>query len=142
MTTIACDGLSMAADGLCVDHTDMVVERSLAKIRRLADGRICGGAGSSFDFDSWTHWLTDGKPDEAPMTDNTFCGLILHPDGRLLWVDHKGRELPQSVPAAIGSGAVFAMGAMYAGASAKKAVEIATLLDVHSGGTVREEKLE
>jgi len=140
MTTIATDGQSMAGDGLAVDHRGTIVDHTRPKVRRLADGRIVGASGSSFDADSWAAWVEGGKKGDCPVQDDRFGALILSSDG-ILWVDHKGREIATPAPIAIGSGQDIAIGAMMAGATPGEAVNIACKRDPHSGGRIKVEYL-
>jgi ATP-dependent protease HslVU (ClpYQ) peptidase subunit len=140
VTTIATDGVSMAGDGQVQDHRSVVVD-DRRKVFRLEDGRIVGGAGNSADVASWVEWLAAGKSGECPVVDDAFAALILHRDGSVLWVDHKGREMPIMLPAATGSGEEIAIGAMDAGASPEEAVAIACKRDIYSGGTIIVEAL-
>ena len=141
MTTIATDGRTMAGDGLVHDHFDTVVDREYRKVFRLADGRIVGAAGNSFDAASWVAWLDTGKSGPCPIEGDRFAGLNLGLDGVVLWVDHKGRECITPAPTAIGSGQDYAYGAMAAGAEPAEAVRIATMRDVYSGGSIYIEAL-
>ena len=140
MTTIATDGKSMAADGQCQNHRDVIVNTERRKIHRLKDGRIAGGAGNSFDIASWVEWLNAGKEGDCPIESDQFSGLILDNSSTVLWVDHKGRETLTPAPIAVGSGHELAIGAMEAGASPREAVEIACRRDIYSGGAVFEEQ--
>lgn len=140
MTTIATDGNSMAGDGLAVDHLETVVALNRPKVMRLDDGRIIGGAGNSFDLESWRGWLNGGKQGDCPIQSEQFAGLILNPCGGVDWVDHKGRELRTPTPCAVGSGQDLAIGAMEAGATPAEAVVIACRRDIHSGGEITELK--
>lgn len=142
MTTIACDGKSMAGDGRCCDHTETLVDDAKAKVFRLSDGRIAGGSGSSFDVDLWISWLAREKIGDCPIESERFAGMILQPDGTVLWVDHKGREALTPVPVAIGSGQNYAYGAMEAGAPPEEAVRIACKRDPFSGGQITAFHLE
>lgn len=137
MTTIATDGRSMASDSQVQDHRDVVVDRDRPKVHRLDDGRIVGAAGNSFDADAWVAWVSTGKNGDCPIQGDSFVALILNLDGSVLWVDHKGREVLTPVPCAIGSGEEIALGAMDAGVSPYRAVEIACNRDIYSGGPVR-----
>jgi hypothetical protein len=139
VTTIATDGRTMAADGQVQDHRGVIVN-DRPKVFRLSDGRLAGGAGNTFDVRSWIEWLDSGKVDKCPIESEQFSGLIVGPSG-VLWVDYKGREALTSVPCAVGSGQEIAIGAMEAGASPRKAVEIAISRDIYSGGTITEERL-
>lgn len=141
MTTIATDGRSMAADGLVRDHCDVIVNTAYKKVHRLGDGRIVGGAGSSFDIASWVAWVVAGKHGDCPIQDDRFGALILNTDGTVFWVDHKGREVLTPTPCSVGSGHEIAIGALDAGATPGEAVAIACRRDIHSGGEIMEEWL-
>jgi len=136
MTTIATDGRSMAGDGQIADQFDTVLDTARAKVHRLSNGSVVGGAGNSFDLLSWRNWLEAGKQGDCPISDERFAGLILSTDGVILWVDHKGREIEVPGPCAIGSGQDFAIGAMEAGATPEEAVRIACKRDSGTGGAV------
>lgn len=134
MTTIACNGMSMAGDGF-VTNGDVVFSRSFAKVRRLSDGRIAGVSGSAFHVAPFLEWLEDGG--EKPKIDvENFEALVLHVDGTCLCYDADCRSIPEELPTASGSGKAFALGAMDAGATPEEAVEIACDRDCSSGGTV------
>lgn len=135
MTTIATDGLMMAADGLITEN-ERVCMTDCVKIRRLKDGRIVGFAGNAYNWDAFAKWLEDGG--DVPSVHDGFASLVLWPDGHVSSFDEHGREFPECAPAAIGSGSSVAIGAMDAGKSAKEAVLIACKRDIHSGGIVTE----
>lgn len=132
MTTIATDGLCMAADsalgGECLHGT-------IRKLNRAKDGAILGSCGQAFDFAGFLAWYDAGGTGEPNVTDD-FEGLILKPDGTVLCVDAKGRAFEHSKPAAIGSGCRFAYGAMDAGSSPFEAVAIAIRRDGFSAEPV------
>lgn len=136
MTTIATDGKSMAGDGMLCDHCETIVNLGGRKVHRLDDGRIIGASGNSFDIIAWRDWLKSGREGACPIESDQFAGLVLHPNGVVHWVDHKGREIVTPAPCAIGSGQDYAIGAMEAGASAEQAVTIACRRDPHSGGDI------
>ena len=136
MTTIATDGKMMAADGMVCDD-DTIVDLAFAKLRRLADGTVIGLAGSAYDLDAVADWLGGAARDAPfPTLDKSSETLMLLPDGRVRFMDHKGRCIDTAIPAATGSGMKFALAAMYAGVDPFRAVEIAARLDVHSGGVL------
>lgn len=78
---------------------------------------------------------TDGDHKDVHYPYNcNFHALALYQDGSLLWYGPKG--YPMEVKErffGIGSGADFALGAMFAGADIKRAVQIANKLDANSG---------
>jgi ATP-dependent protease HslVU (ClpYQ) peptidase subunit len=133
MTTIACDGESMAGDGLvCSGST--IFGSNAQKIVSLKDGRIVGCAGNARYQRAFVAWLNEGG--EPPELDDEFEALVLMPDGSVVSYDHKGRPLPEELPTATGSGREFALAAMDLGASPKEAVEAAAKRDMMTGGTI------
>jgi ATP-dependent protease HslVU (ClpYQ) peptidase subunit len=133
MTTVATDGISMAGDGLLTEN-ERVCMTNCAKVRRLSDGRIVGFAGNAYNWDEFARWLVDGG--DRPQVHDGFGCLVLKPDGSITSIDQHGREFPEVAPAAIGSGATLAIGAMDAGKSAADAVKIACARDIYSGGSI------
>lgn len=135
MTTIATDGKSMAGDGL-VTSEGTVFGSKCVKVEQLPDGRIAGACGSAYFFGPFIAWLTNGG--DFPELDDSFEGLVLSPDGTCRSYDDKGRSIEEELPVASGSGRQLAIGAMLAGASPAKAVEIAATRDLGTGGTIIE----
>lgn len=73
------------------------------------------------------------KDTHYPGTAN-FHALALYQDGSLLWYGPRGYPMEvKETYFGIGSGADFALGAMFAGADIRKAVQIATRLDANTG---------
>lgn len=135
MTTIATDGRTIAADGRsCI--SDRVSGSHVSKLRRLKDGSILGLAGDLQDIDQVAAWLDSGEEGKKPKVGNYTDALRLMPDGRLLHYSPALLATPVDVPFAIGSGADFAIGAMDAGMSALRAVEIASQRDPFTGGKI------
>jgi ATP-dependent protease HslVU (ClpYQ) peptidase subunit len=133
MTTIACDGETMAADGLTASG-GTVFGHNAVKVHQLKDGRIVGIAGCAYYGPLFREWLeSDG---ELPELGEDFEALVLHPDGTCLSYDHKGRTLEEELPTATGSGREFALAAMDLGASPEEAVEIASKRDTTTGGKI------
>lgn len=131
MTTIAWDGRTIAADRRLGGW------QTANKLFRLRDGTIFAGAGRMDDVAEVLAWLQGGrKPDDKPEIepdDSEF--FIVQPDGKAYWLT---TPFLRSVKIedqfyAIGSGAEFAIGAMRAGVSAKRAVEIACTCDPQTG---------
>lgn len=137
MTTIATDGETMAADGLCTQH-GTVIDRNRVKVHRLEDGRIVGGCGDTADNELVVEWLAAGaKSGEEPViSDAGSVVLVLHPCGGVDIIDRQCRPLRIPTPIAIGSGCDYAMGAMDAGASPERAVEIAAARNPNTGGKI------
>lgn len=139
MTTIATDGKTMAADGL-VTSNGTAWGSGLAKIAKLKDGRIAGASGSAYNIGPFISWLENAG--DWPKMEDNFEGLVLLPDGSVQSYDEHGRSLTEEVPVSSGSGREIALGAMLAGASPKKAVEIAAQRDIATGGKVIEIALD
>jgi hypothetical protein len=145
MTVIAWDGRTMAADKRmdCNGYPATVT-----KIYRMPDGALLGGSGDSDVISALRHWYQDG------------CNPSAYPDNRaeqgcyatLMVVTAAGEVrlfLSSPIPIqmhnkkfAIGSGADFAMAAMYLGYSARKAVEVACALDTGCGNGIDTLRLE
>lgn len=137
MTTIACDGISMAADGREVMGTCLITDKC-TKVKRI-HGKLVGAAGASRDIERFFEWVEfgGGKPEkESEDSDSQFEGLILEAENRLWSFDIEYTRSLVQLPYATGSGGSFAMGAMYMGASPKRAVQIAMKRDIGTGGKI------
>jgi hypothetical protein len=94
------------------------------------NGCLYGSTGSAEDKVAFQRWLEQGG-DPPDLDDVNF--LIVAPDG-LTMMTERLIPIPIDMPKwALGCGGPLALGAMYAGASAVRAVEIACQLDVHCG---------
>lgn len=136
MTTIAFDGKTLAADTLW--QSAYRQQHDTPKIRRRG-GLVWGTAGDASDGFIFDEWLADGMPkDKKPTLSDKdgFVALVVE-NGVAYRYEGALVRIPAGVPAATGSGCEIAMGAMMAGASAKRAVEIAIKLNSGSGGKVR-----
>ena len=132
MTTIATDGKSMAGDGqACVES--MVTTFDRVKVHRLPDGALLGCAGDSGEIIAFRKWLVEGG--KHPRL-KELSALLLRTDGVLLYYCEFEEPSVMSIPAAIGSGRAIAIGAMEAGASPERAVEIAAKRDTGTGGMI------
>lgn len=134
MTTIACDGRSMAGDGMITEN-DHVCRTDYEKVRRLSDGRIVGFCGNSFNWNAYFDWLEKEEGD-PPKVEHELEVLVLLPDGTIRQYDEHGRWFLEKSPCAIGSGQRFALAAMDFGKSAAEAVAYAITRDIFSGGEV------
>lgn len=133
MTTIACDGKIMVADGQVTNGSTVSAAR-FEKLVRCKDGSIVGVAGCAASMSNMVQYL-DQEVDKLDVHEDC-CALLLRPNGKLFYVDEKGRQFEYPVPAAIGSGADIALGAMLAGVDAFDAVVVACERDVFSGGEI------
>ncbi len=139
MTTVAFDGRTMASDKQS-NNGDMKFTSPRSKIRTGAYHglpALFAGAGTTVYIDAMIEWLVAGMPDEhkpeMPESPDSFTVIVATEAGVFEYIDSL-RPIPLGqVKWAIGSGAEYAFGAMDAGASAKRAVEIACNRDVNSG---------
>lgn len=107
------------------------------------DGKLVGFAGSAAHGLKFIEWLRHGTvPIYAyEKEENTFDALVLSHDG-LVYYDKElvALEIHDDITA-IGSGCEYAIGAIDAGATLKRAVEIAAGRDTYSGLPVVVKKL-
>jgi hypothetical protein len=147
VTIIAVQGGTMVADSM-----QFVNGRSSpcpdGKIARAPDGSLVGACGGSVDTWALRQWVRDGMNFNAkpammyPAThDESIMWLWLKPD-RTVWKgDADFRLHPVANPVAMGMGAEFVDGAMSAGASIVRAVELAVQRLAYLGGAVQVERL-
>jgi hypothetical protein len=76
--------------------------------------------------------------EETPeFKDTDSEGILIHPDGKVEWIGYGGKRFEMVAPFfALGSGFRIALGALHAGASAKRAVEIAAAIDECTRGPI------
>lgn len=156
MTTIAVKDGIMVGDGRC-SLGSTVIKDDIVKVFWI-NNHLMGGAGRARSISTFAQWLqkhTDytivnqevgDLVDLIPpvlQDDEEFTALVLTPDRQVLMYDgNVALNLGQDVTASIGSGSVFAIAAMDAGASAEDAVKIAMKRDVYSGGEITVVQLE
>lgn len=132
MTTVAVDGRgNIAADSRSC-RGDVIVSHHAVKLHRLEDGSVVGCTGRTPDCETFRAWLKAGG--KRPKPTGGFSALHVRTDGTVWLFTEIGEGVQVDVPAAIGSGSEFALGAMLTGADAKWAVEIAGLRDPFTGG--------
>ncbi len=133
MTTIAVRDGIMAADSAIVDGGICV--GSVPKLHRISCG-VMGGAGKWSEVLMFRDWLDECGPDPKTfpdkIRDTDTSVLLLCKDGRLLCLEGRSQWEIDAPYQAIGTGFQIALGAMAAGASAERAVEIACDLDVNA----------
>lgn len=149
MTTIAYKAGILACDSAWSDDFKMVAWQN--KIRRFDTGVLYGSAGAGDDraLLNLLHGIAD--PNFLPSYDDLaeikadISALMVFPDGRVFLVNTGEQDpgvMEMSTPCAIGSGRQFAVGAMEAGATAIKAVEIACNRDCGSRGPIHSLKIK
>ncbi|MGI9449467.1 MAG: hypothetical protein ACR2QH_02265 [Geminicoccaceae bacterium] len=143
MTTIAYRNNIMAADSACFDSS--LYQGEVEKLWILPSVGLIGCCGEIGAMIRVVDWLRDGgerkRCPDLP-DDCEFEGIVVSREGEVL---HYDRHLVPIRVAnefhAIGSGRKLALGAMMAGASAKRAVQIACQYDNGSREPVRTLKL-
>lgn len=133
MSTVVTDGESMAADRRVTG--DGMVHCNTCKIALAANGDIIGLAGSAFDLGSFVEWYNSDRAQDLRIWEKSEA-LVLQTDGRIMCYNEQGRCFEHEAPAALGSGAALAYGAIAAGATPAQAVLIASERDIYSGGGV------
>lgn len=137
MTTLAWDGTTLAADRL-IHHGGM--RTAATKIEKTEGGCLLGFAGDYALSRELFEWFRRGRdPHAYPMFQQGPEGapvdlLCIEPGGRVLIYSRS--PYPQVIEeedVALGSGREFARAALFMGATAKRAVEVAIALDVYSG---------
>lgn len=139
MTTIAYDGNMLAADSRIV-FGDYICPNNVIKLRKIGN-IVYGIAGFYAWFDEWIAWYIAGaNPYDAPAAkfNNKEGGEFLVLDDLQLKVCTTSIPcfLPISGPDAWGSGGQYAIGAMLAGSSAFRAVELAAIADPYTAGSI------
>lgn len=138
-TIVYRDGI-LAADSKAYGGKGQASPGIKVKARRLPDGTRVGvvtaiiGQGERF-----MNWLeAGGDPTAWGSGDPDLRALVIRPDGGVyLYDDGPWPSGPiETDRYAIGSGSEFALAAMYLGADAERAVEVAAALDQHTGGPV------
>jgi len=138
MTTIAYDGTTIAADGQRT-WGDQIAGLSFRKLRREGD-TIYGFTGLAPMFDVMVAWHRNGAdPGKLPVGHDK--------DGwTLVVVDKSGLGKYTSTcpyierfdpPVAFGAGQDYAVGAMWAGATAEHAVRLVAQNTNHTGGDIQ-----
>lgn len=156
MTSIAVKDGIMVSDGR-VTLGDTVIKDDMVKVF-CVNNHLVGGAGRARSISTFVHWLqkqTDytivsnevgDLVDLVPPVledDEGFSALVLTPTKQVLLYDGNiPIDLGNDVYTSIGSGSVYCLAAMDAGASAEGAVRIAMKRDVYSGGEVTIVQLE
>lgn len=144
MTTIAFDGITLACDSAWTLNDTFTSSKT--KLIRLPTGALYAAAGHIDDRDlvallrdtPCSYQMPDGAALDAITSD--LRALVIFPSGDV-WLIDTGGEYCGAMPihspcVAIGSGANIALGAMDAGADAKRAIEIACNRDAYTRGPV------
>lgn len=129
MTTIVYRDGVLAADSAVTDRETYVGET--IKIWRSPMGVLGGVTGCLGDSAKFRDWFVGGCQGGVPdFSDNDSEALLVQPDGSVEWVGKGQKRFAiKSRFYAIGSGFKIALGALHAGASAERALEIACDID-------------
>jgi hypothetical protein len=140
VTTIASDGKTVAADSLRVGGGE-IIDATTPKLV-IYQKMLFGFTGTMALFRPAVRWYELGaKPGEQPNVGDDKAHWSLYrflPEG----ADRYCHDLPypemMPYPFSAGSGCDYAMGALHAGATPARAVEIAAKLDPNTGGKILE----
>lgn len=143
MTSIAFKGGTLAADTQ-VNSGNHCPCGHIDKIGRTKDGHLWAFAGSTQFQEACASWANGDRTGPLPSWGDDDAGvfILIHKNGTVReWWGGGWLETRCPDGFAWGSGEKVLRGAMLAGASAKKAVEIACVVDPQSGGEVQTLKL-
>lgn len=138
MTTIAACGHWIAADSLLTNNGSREVLN--AQKIRVVNGSIYALVGTTCLFEPLIQWhQAEHVPADVPKATDLDWGLmVITKDSEgLFYTNRSAYPERYSYPWTKGTGNEYAMGALKAGASAQRAVEIACEIDIHSGGEIQ-----
>lgn len=112
----------------------------ITKIARNAGGDLAGACGNATYLHKFLKWFSSGENGEPPEGQdekgNYDVGVIFRASGENVRFERAGSFVFRAEFYAIGSGAPEACGAMWAGASAKRAIAAAIELDTGTFGEI------
>lgn len=136
MTTVAWDGLTLAADR---QATSGGFKYKTSKLRQLANGEVLAITGTEDAGHALMKWYEEGadpaKWPTSQLKDDTWCRLIVaRPRGGVVTYETQPVAVPlHEKQMAWGSGRDFAIAAMYLGQAARGAVGVACQFDTGTG---------
>lgn len=132
MTTIAWDGVTLAAD--CRTTESGSVYRVGTKIVRIPGGFVAC-CGETVKIQTFLSWARKGGRGKSPLVEGIGAVLVKHDD--VYWVEEGTLiQIPRVEKIATGSGWRWARAAMDFGCNAVEAVAYASLRDCYTGGGV------
>jgi len=142
MTTIAYDGNIIAADGQ-VTGGSIIKGLDCMKLRLFKRGRTegviayAGDLAGKLPFENWVSLKEHSRAnwEEAGLSELDFEALVLY-KGDCLHYESMRLPIECTGVQALGSGVELAMAAMKCGKNAIEAVEIASQLDIYTGGKI------
>jgi ATP-dependent protease HslVU (ClpYQ) peptidase subunit len=149
MTTIAYRDGVLAADSQCQAGGRILGEtRKITRIDKVDKPEMLVAVAGNLDkCQVFKQWCETGYPRNPPnlkeISENEDFGafVIINTEPTIIVYEYETNCVGVPIRAefrALGTGADFAIGAMAMGASARKAVEIATKYDIYTGGEIRE----
>jgi hypothetical protein len=139
VTTIAYRRGVLAADTRETDdEQEFIYPGHTRKIHRLVGGHLFAAAGDSEQIEVLRRSIVEGK---APPKMKGVEALVVLPSGRVRFYEGRIWTPVRSPFFALGTGKVAALAAMYANATAARAVRIAMKLDFCTGGRVETMRL-
>jgi ATP-dependent protease HslVU (ClpYQ) peptidase subunit len=146
MTTIAYRAGIIAGDGretfISEGESAMVNRDDCVKVHRLPDGRLFGAARTSEDIERLYRALVKGRKTWPKVKCDDVNAMVIDLQGKI-WCYEGRLWIPcDQEYAAVGSGSVFALAAMDAGATAEQAVKVGVKRDPYSGGKITVLKLK
>ncbi len=139
MTTIAVSTTHIAADGQGCRSGEIIGLRE--KKLHIQEGKIFAFLGAAALVEPILSWYQAGAdPHKLPPigSDVRWSALVISSKGLFRFDQASPYADRMHPPLGFGSGADFATGALLAGASARRAVEIACTRDIRSGGEITE----
>jgi hypothetical protein len=133
MTTIAYRNGVIAADTQG-ENAGWITPGRSNKLRLVKPGVVAGITGEYERFESWLAWYNGDQREPFDLGDQTRIVLATS-DGATVY-EGKGWFRHDGAFGAWGSGWPAAVAAMHMGADAKRAIEIAAMLDTNTGGEI------
>lgn len=140
MTTIAYRWGVLASDSMS-NNSGWINPYPAEKLFRLPDGTVAGLCGVLSEATKFVQWLQEGEVGDPPGLSEGAV-IRLRKDGTLTIYEAGASFDIKTEFAAWGSGAPVANAAMYMGADAAKAIEVASKLDDRTGGQIVTMKCE
>lgn len=141
MTVIAYKDGILASDSQLSGEGETIINGSTKKLWRNSDGWLIGLAGEYHKIVAVKKWFKKGMKKAFPEDTKTVTGILVSPKGKVYWLEHGVRVRTKEPYHAEGAGAREAMAAMFMGASAELAVQVACLYNAGCSGDVQTMKL-
>jgi ATP-dependent protease HslVU (ClpYQ) peptidase subunit len=145
MTLVVYKNKVMAADSAVSVHNQQrtLIVGHTKKVYKSHDGWLIGCAGSSYDIQVFVDWFLAGRNLPGPRVKNMEA-MVVAPDETMYMFSDEFKTEPFVLAArhyAIGTGGDFAMGALAAGASAVRAIQLTKISIPIINGCVHTEVL-